>query len=390
MNTQVLILDRSMRATEQVLLLVFSGLIFQSILSVLTQRSLYLFDPTIQLEIAFFTIGLLNLKPKTTTHFLFSASLLISAIACILLSKNLGTPFYDSLKACKWIIYLAVIWSMSSSHEPRIRFIISLYKLIISSASVCYMIQVAREGINARPVLFTENNFEIALFAGIFIIIFTYCRQNDIVFNLRWYLILIFVIALSGSRSGVFTGILVTVVVIRVPFATAKKKFIRIFLLVLVLSISAFTFYNRGSVITKTDRYSFFKIFRSETHNRGIFNWIFGNYTIEPLSITSCIKLNYYEVLVTDHIYGTCYSVILHSFLLRVLWDFGFAGLLLSLLAIYLRINTVLPKPLPQTLTLLAFINSISVSGPNNVYVVTPILIAVIVEKQFSLKQSYP
>jgi hypothetical protein len=73
-----------------------------------------------------------------------------------------------------------------------------------------------------------------------------------------------------------------------------------------------------------------------------------------------------------------------------VVWDFGFAGLLLSLLAIYFRINTVLPKPLPQTLTLLAFINSISVSGPNNVYVVTPILIAVIVEKQFSLKQSYP
>jgi hypothetical protein len=370
------------------LTLVFTALLLQGILTVLTQRSFYVSDPTIQLEVVFFIIGLINFKPTNISHFLLSACLLISAIVCILISKNLGTPIYDSLRAVKWIIYLAVIWSTSQSRDLRLIFVIRLYKLIISSAALCYTIQVAREGINTRPVLFTENNFEITFFAGIFILIFTYCQQNNIALNLRWYLILMFVIALSGSRSGVITGILVTLVVIRVPFAVAEKKFIRIFLLMSVLSIALFTFLNRGSLLAKTDRYSFFTVFLSETRTRSIFKWGFGNYTIEPLSNSACTTLNYYQLLVTDYIYGTCFSVILHSFVLRVLWDFGFAGLLLSFLAIYFRINAVLPKPLPQILTLLAFINALSVSGPNNVYVIFPILLAIITKQHISLKQS--
>jgi hypothetical protein len=196
--------------------------------------------------------------------------------------------------------------------------------------------------------------------------------------KIRWYIALNVVIGLSGSRSGAVAGLLVA-------FYFFNKTMTKKSMLILRLGISGLaflalllTFLRRGSSITQTDRFLFYEVFLSETKEKEFYSWLFGNIVIRPLSEFGCNRLNYYQILISDHTFGTCYSVILHSFVLRILWDFGIFGLIISFLAIFSRLNGLLPKPMPQIFVFLALINAASVSGPNNVYVVFPILLAIL------------
>jgi hypothetical protein len=265
------------------------------------------------------------------------------------------------------------------------KYIIRIYKILIAAAVFCYSIQIFRNGLESRPVLFVENNFEISLFAGVFVLIHTYCHLNAQPLEIKWYLALMLVIALSGSRSGALTGLIVTFFVTRKFKDLREWKFLKNLIRTLALVVMIFTFTTRGVRISETDRFSFLQVFFSETKVHSLSQWFFGNFIIRPLSDSGCTTLNYYQILVSDHVYGTCYSVILHSFLLRIVWDFGIVGLAISFLAIFLRIYRHLPHPLPLILTTLALVNAISVSGPNNVYVVFPLLLAILMERNFNL-----
>jgi hypothetical protein len=58
-------------------------------------------------------------------------------------------------------------------------------------------------------------------------------------------------------------------------------------------------------------------------------------------------------------------------------------GLAFSFLGLFFRMHRILPKNLSLTLIFLSLANAISISGPNNVYVVFPILLAILAEKNF-------
>jgi hypothetical protein len=327
----------------------------------------------------------LNFKPLSQNHFIIFISFSIICFACILLSKNAGTSYYDSIRAVKWMAYLSIIWSTSTKFDLDMEYIIRIYKIVVAAAVFCYTIQVFRNGFGSRPVLFVENNFEISLFAGLLVLIHTYGKLKDEPLEIKWYLALMLVITLSGSRSGALTGLVVTFFVTRDLTAVRKWKLRKNTIRILAVSIMIFTFVTRGARISETDRFTFLEVFFSETKGHSLSRWVFGNFIIRPLSDSGCATLSYYQILVSDHVYGTCYSVILHSFILRIVWDFGIIGLVISFIAILLRIHRRLPHPLPRILTILAFANAISVSGPNNVYVIFPVLLAILTEKNFTL-----
>ncbi len=380
-------LESEKRGNERILLLFFVILTTQGILSTIAERSFFLVDPTTQLEISFFIIGLLNFNPLSQNHFIIFVTFSIICFASILLSQNVGTSYYDSIRAVKWLAYLSIIWSTSTKIYFNMGCIIRIYKIVIAAAVFCYFIQFFRNGFGSRPVLFVENNFEISLFAGLLVIIHTYGKLTNESLKIKWYLALILVIALSGSRSGALTGIVVTFFVTRDLKVVRKWKLLKNSIRILAVSIMIFTFVTRGATISETDRYTFLEVFFSETKGHSLYRWVFGNFMIRPLSDSGCATLSYYQILVSDHVYGTCYSVILHSFILRIVWDFGIIGLVVSFGAIFLRIRKRLPHPLPHILTILAFANAASVSGPNNVYVIFPLLIAILTEKHFTLSR---
>ena len=378
-------LDRPKRISERIVLTAFVLVATQGLLSSISGEELFVVNPTIQLEICFFILALVNFNPRSQGHLLVFIIFLIIFSTCILLSKNFGTSYYDSLKALKWLAYLAVIWSSSSPIGFDLEYIIRLYKILVVFSVLSYTIQIIRDGFDTRPVLFTENNYEISLLAGLFIVISAYRNLNDSPLETKWFLALMLVIFLSASRSGALAGLLVTFSLLGNSKVLHRWHSLKILIGSLAIGIVIYTFATRGAKISETDRFSFLQVFLSETETRSVFNWLFGNFIIRPLSDSACSTLNYYQILVSDPLYGTCYSVILHSFILRVLWDFGVVGLTISFLGLFIRMRRDLPKFLPVTLILLALANAISVSGPNNLYVVFPILLAILAERNFKI-----
>lgn len=376
-------LDWSKRTTEQIITISILALTLQGVISAITDKSFFVINATTQLEICFFIVGILNFNPIFQGNFIFSLVMAITLITCILLSKNADTSYYDSAKAVKWLAYLVVIWSSSSNLGLDMKLLNRIYKIMISSALVSYLVQIIRDGFMVRPILFTENNYEISFFSGIFILLFFYHRKSSEPLEYRWYFVLLLVIALSGSRSGAIAGLLITFYVFKDPTKKNSGKLLKIGMLGIAATATFLIFIRRGSSFTETDRFSFFQVFISETQSQNLLKWIFGNFIITPLSDTGCTTLNYYQILVSDRVYGTCYSVILHSFILRIIWDFGILGLLFSFIGIYLSLARLFPKPLPHILTFLALANAASVSGPNNVYVVYPILLAILSARNF-------
>lgn len=373
------------RLSERIVLTSFMLLTTQGLLTSISGKDLFFLNPTTQLEICFFMLALVNFNPRSQAHFLVFILFSITFVTCILLSKNTGTTYYDSLKALKWLAYLAVIWSSSSTLGFDLKYIVRIYKVLILSSASSYAIQIIRDGFDTRPVLFTENNYEISLLAGLFIVINFYSNLKESPLEIKWFLALMLVISLSGSRSGALAGLIATFSLIGNSKNLRRWHSLKILIGSFAIGIVIYTFVTRGAKISETDRFSFLQVFISETETRSVFNWLFGNFIIRPLSDSACSTLSYYQILVSDPIYGTCYSVILHSFILRVLWDFGVVGLGISFFGLFLRIRRQLPKFLPLTLILLALANAISVSGPNNVYVVFPIMLALLAERNFKI-----
>jgi hypothetical protein len=164
----------------------------------------------------------------------------------------------------------------------------------------------------------------------------------------------------------------------------ARKKrisnnlLLNLFLLISSLALALYTFRNRGTNLGNLDRLKFLNLFLDDFGSRSNIGKIFGNWIIEPLNIETCIKLRFYSSLQSNEALGSCYSVILHSFSLRAIYDFGVVGAI----AIFYSFGKILLKNLEKTtavcFTILAISNSLSVSGVNNVYVVLPMLVAIL------------
>ena len=298
------------------------------------------------------------------------------AVITILSAWGGGGNWQDFLQAYRWMLYLLVFAVAAGMRWTQRWMLVVLTWWLLGLATAKAAATVAILGGDERPGLFLENNFELALFSGLTAVVYEKAGRR------RFLLVLLLgaLTVLSGSRSGAIVYLLLVVYVIsRADLRDAFLRFISAAGPVVAVLLSLAVFRERAAESEVIDRVRFLDLFHYETQGWGIDAWFFGTAPMTPLSAQTCAELDFYSELFSAAQDGTCYSVILHSFALRVLYDAGIIGALLVLLvpiAVMLRAGT--PMILTLTLASIAVANSLSVSGLNNPYVALPILLAIL------------
>lgn len=286
-----------------------------------------------------------------------------------------GAPLEDFFQAYRWILYLAAFALAVGREWGPNRGLISLMWLLLGLAFVKYALTFVLYGSGSRPGLLLENNFEIALFCGLIVVLFRHLGR----WRLGAVLLMGAIAMLAGSRSGAIA--FVVLVVFAVSQAKRTNLFVN-YLMTLAIALpvfaAAWTFQRRAIAGQTPDRQRFANIFLAETANWDVPTWLIGTVPITPLSSGACFQLRYYQLLFSTERNGECYAVILHSFVLRVLYDAGIIGMLIAFGVTWLMMRRAkVQRATSAALILIAATNSLSVSGLNNPYVALPILLAI-------------
>lgn len=318
---------------------------------------------------------------------MFLGRRLYEVVAVLLLASYLLTrvipalvteaPLEDFLQAYRWVLYLiAFAFAVGKTWGP-LKPLIGVYWAVLLMALVKYAATVAVLGFGSRPGLLLENNFELALLSGLMAVLFPHMVKR------RWLAlsILAVIVVISGSRSGALAFLvlaLYSLTQLRTQYKFAPL--LAAHLAPLVLLLPAWIFIERAANSTQLDRLNFLEIFLAETAAWSPLQWLFGTTPITPLSSGACFQLSYYEMLFASTGDGTCYSVILHAFILRVVFDAGLVGLLIAVGGTwYFLRRAQVQTVLAIALVAIAVTNGLSVSGLNNPYVALPVLFAILV-----------
>jgi hypothetical protein len=103
----------------------------------------------------------------------------------------------------------------------------------------------------------------------------------------------------------------------------------------------------------------------------GVSDWFFGSKFITPLPSSACQALSFYEQLFSRSGSGQCYSVILHSFWLRIIYDFGLTGVLFVFFVFFSILKTNSYGHIERNSLLVTMVlNGLSVSSFNSIFMV--------------------
>lgn len=288
-----------------------------------------------------------------------------------------SSPVEDTLQAYKWVIYLIAFAFAVGRSWTSPRGVVGLTWALLGFALLKYVAARLVEGAGARPQLLVENNFELALLAGLVAVAFPHMPRR------RWLAVAVLavVVVLSGSRSGsVAFLILALYTIMQLRHRYKLAPLLAAYLAPLLAALPLYVFLERAANSTQIDRLNFLSVFFSEVQGWSWVNWLFGTMPLTPLSQGGCHRLSYYELLFSSEGDGTCYSVIFHAFVLRVIFDGGLLGLLLAFVgAWYFMRRGGVQVGLAFTLVAIALTNGLSVSGLNNPYVGLPILLAILI-----------
>ena len=219
-------------------------------------------------------------------------------------------------------------------------------------------------GLDLRPVIYMENNFELMFLYALYLIRYTVTKEK----YLHLLILLGIITVISLSRSSL---LMYSVLVLFVIYDSFKK--VRVFLIpgaIAVLGIVAYYIFTaRAGSLEEIDRYRFMLIWWTNVDDWNLLQWLVGAERITPLNGYSCGMMNYFKNLFSYAGDGTCYSVILHSFIFRVLYDHGVLGFIFIITATYqLLIRSKVRKDITLVFIAIVLINGLSVSSFNNLF----------------------
>lgn len=345
-------------------------LIFVSIISVLfvnetNQRYAIAFFEI--LIILIFVYAIINVNVEYGPFILLVSMLtflVIKAVFSFWESFNVGR-IIDFVLTNKSIYYLMLLIPIA-----RLKILdSSMARFLFYFISVCFFLKYSAlhlEG-NTRPLLFTENNFEIIFYLFIY---YSYYLSSNRVYN--WYDIFgVFLITmLTGSRSGLACFVFLY-------FAISFKKLDLKFVLsavtgcFLLLFVSV-VFYERlgDSSISNIDRVVFFNLWLTEWSSVDLVEKLFGFFNLHPLSQATCNYLNYYHLLFSHEDSSMCYSVILHSYNLRAMLDYGLLGTIFVYTTLYHIVKYRRTKRDATIVTIIFVLNGMSVSALSSTIII--------------------
>jgi hypothetical protein len=286
-------------------------------------------------------------------------------------------PLEDFFQAYRWLLYLVAFTFALGKMWTPVRLLVKVTWCLLILALVKAAATFVALGPGERPGLLLENNFELALFAGLVAILYRDHLGRSRVAAVVALGALTF---LSGSRSGAIAFLILALYA--VTQSKVKNLFVQYLMGLGIIALSLFPiaiFAERASQSASIDRLNFLNVFLADTEAWSPMTWLFGTVPITPLSPGACDDLSYYERLFSSTGDGSCYSVILHAFVMRVVYDAGIVGLLIAFgITWYVMRRAGIRFTLSATLLLIALTNSMSVSGLNNPYVALPILLALL------------
>lgn len=275
----------------------------------------------------------------------------------------------DYLVAFKFVFYLMLLGLVPKKKLLSASDFVLLYRLSLFAFALRYLVERFALGID-RPTLLVENNFEL-----IFLLLLFYAKylitSRASLFD---FLLLLFIFGVSGSRSSIVS--LGFVFGFCIQWRSLRARDIAlVFSLGIIGLVALVVFNNRGggADIESIDRVKFFAEFMRSTSDWSFIDFVFGAPVLTPLSPASCAALSFYQKLFSFSGDGSCYSVILHSFVLRVVYDHGLLGLVTALAAVWVLLRDL---PVRCVICVLGVIllTGLSVSSLNNIYVTLGLL----------------
>lgn len=227
-------------------------------------------------------------------------------------------------------------------------------------------------GLDHRPGVFTENNFELILLIGLVYVSYpAFAGAAGVRF-----LALLGIVLLSGSRSAAIAIVAAYGFLHLRPRQRHFAAHVTAALTILALVVLLFAARSSGADLSAIDRYVFLQVFVREVSSWPLWQLATGSMPLTPLSSGSCFQLGYYEKLFSFSGTGDCYSVVLHSYILRAIFDHGIIGLFLLYSALWMALSESGYAKFDR-FGLLSIISAsaLSVSAFNSVYVA--ILLAV-------------
>lgn len=289
-----------------------------------------------------------------------------------------GGHLVDFLIAVKFIIYLILLFSLRRSGSQF--FVFPFIKFFLVAVALKYSLSVFL-GYNERPLLLRENNFELifVLFCY-FSLVFTNHATSF------WHAIVLFIVALSGSKSAVLTYLLVTAFYY---FRFYRPKFI-----ILFSSLSVISFIYIASVVStlniSIDRFAMANVFSREMLSSSVLEILWGHQFFRPLSQESCAALASYPGLFSHREDGSCFSIILHSFHLRAVYDFGIGGFVFIWFTVYELIKRLLSDGrAASSFFFILYINGFSVSSINSTFFIMSVILLHLVFTGYSNTNQY-
>lgn len=358
-------------------------LFFLAITGVLSPYKYNLLPVNSILEATVFIAAILTAKGTSSKYYLFigaSAIYLLSSFLIMHLLKPANIfDFAQAYKSFYYIIPLSLFAGKEKFNERQIKttlyFLLAMFLIKYSYSRILHL----DERLSTRPGLYVENNFELILL----IILYYIAAPSIKSYKLITFATLAFIVIISGSRSA----LLALLVVYSATFIKKIdiKLLLSIIALIALLWILYIVFSERlaGGGLEEIDRYRFMMVFLNETKSWGILNYLFGNIPLTPLSPQSCSSLSFYEGMFSSAGTGECYSVILHAYLLRVIFDQGIIALLLMLAFIWAGLGKAnYTKKQRYCIICVLMVSGISVSSINSVFSAIALAIA------FSYKQT--
>ncbi|MEX5686809.1 hypothetical protein [Pseudomonas silesiensis] len=312
---------------NKVSFLALSSLITVATFGLLSPYKYNILPSTEIFEVVFLLLAALSLKGANRKAMCFMLAAFVYMLVSFLLMRLLRQAnildFAQAYKSFFYIIPLSFLVGKKKFNDYQIKFIFyALLTLFFAKYGYSRALYLD-DSLARRPGIYTENNYELIL------LIVTYYLASPALEKSRTFifLILAFVVVISGSRSALLALLVVygAVFINKINY----KIIISAGVFICLAGLLSYIFAERlaGGSIEDIDRYKFLMIFLDETRNWNILNYLFGSEPLTPLSMNSCTTLSFYQSLFSHSGDGRCYSVILHSYLLRVIFDQGVLGL---------------------------------------------------------------
>lgn len=292
----------------------------------------------------------------------------------------------DFLLAYKFIFYMILLIPLAWSRTPIEKH--DLKRLLYVSIFMFFTVYAVKRFLinDDRPELMDENNYEMIFLA----LLFYACHISGATLSSITKPMLFAIAALSGSRSA--AAVVAVVVLFTIDFNA--KNYIR--------TIAGLLFAAAGTLVAllvfesrtqhgldETDRFRFMELFIESISNWNWWNYFLGSPRLTEIPSHICSQLSYYQKLFSKADTGACYSVIFHSFNLRIFHDHGIIIVAVTLIFLANVLKDLSPLKRAGVL-MIVLLSGLSVSALNNSYMILGIIVICLAAATKGRKSSPP